>query len=103
LNARWVADIGTSRVTEWRESFATNSLKAWHNHEEVWVCRGLLDSVPESRWGWIEGADSRITWLDIYGFFSRLETSEVRGDFVRMPPTQANIKLLQGFVERAGG
>jgi hypothetical protein len=94
----WVVEIGTSHVTEWRQAFASNSLSAWQNGKEVWICRGFLDDVPESRWGWVEGTDPLVSWQDIPAFFRRLQISEIRGDFVQLPPTQANIELLQGFV-----
>jgi hypothetical protein len=98
LMASWVVTPGSSHVTEWQHDFASNSLKSWQNGKEVWICRGLLDDAPESRWGWVEGADPLVSWKDIRAFFSRLQTSETRGDFVNIPSTQPNIQLLQGFV-----
>jgi hypothetical protein len=100
LIAKRVVDIGTSHVTEWRQAFASNSLDAWQNSKEVWIFRGVLDDVPERRWGWIEGIDSLVSWSDIRAFFRCLEISETRGDFVQLPPTHANIDLLQGFVSQ---
>jgi hypothetical protein len=98
LMASWVVSPGSSHVTEWRQDFASNSLKSWQNGKEVWICRGLLDDVPESRWGWVEKADPLVSWKDIQAFFSRLQTSETRGDFVQIPSTQPNIQLLQGIM-----
>ena len=92
-----VITIGSSHVKEWQQDFASKSLKSWRNGKEVWLCRGLLDEAPESKWGWVEGADPLVSWKDIQVFFRRLQTSEIRGDFVQIPPTQANIQLLQGF------
>jgi hypothetical protein len=86
--------VGSSRVTQWRQIFASTSLNAWQNKAEVWICRGLLDPVPDSRWNWVEGAEPSVGWTDVHSFFSQLQTSDVRGDFVQLSPTQANIKLL---------
>jgi hypothetical protein len=88
--ASWVL-TGSSHVRQWPQDFASNSIKAWQKGKEVWICRGLLDSVPESRWGWVEGAEPPVPWKDVYFFFRQLQTYEVRGDFVQIPPTQANI------------
>jgi hypothetical protein len=98
LTARSVADIGTSHVIEWREIFASNSLTAWKKNREVWICRGILDDVPERRWGWIEGIDPLISWQAISEFFRHLQMSERRGDFVQLLPTQTNMAVLQQFV-----
>jgi hypothetical protein len=94
LNARVVVTIGSSHVVEWREDFASTSLTSWQNGKEVWICRGLLESVPERKWGWVEGADPLVRWKDLYKFFSQLQASEVRGDFVQIPATAGNVQLL---------
>jgi hypothetical protein len=96
--ASWIVTIGSSHVTEWRQTFAANSLMTWKNGKQVWICRGFLDGVPQRRWGWVEGIDPLVSWKDIYNFFAKLQISETRGDFVQIPPTQANIEQLQGFL-----
>jgi hypothetical protein len=101
LTARWVLTVGSSHAREWRQDFASRSLKAWQNGQEVWICRGLLDEVPESRWGWVEGAEPSVPWRDIHTFFIRVRTSEIRGEFVQIPPTNANRELLQGVLSKA--
>jgi hypothetical protein len=98
LTARSVADIGTSHVIEWREIFASNSLAAWEQNRQVWICRGMLDDVPARRWGWIEGIDPLVSWQEISDFFRHLQTSHNRGEFVQLLPTQTNIAVLQQFV-----
>lgn len=98
LSANWVITIGSGHVKEWREDFALRSLQAWQNGGAVWICRGLLDSVPEPRWGWVEGAEPSVPWKDIHEFFSQVQTSELRGDFVQLPPTPENFRLLERMV-----
>ena len=98
LSTGWVITIGSSHVKKWQRDFASRSLNAWKNGREVWICRGLLDKVPENRWGWVEGAEPSVPWKDIHAFFSQVETSELRGDFVQVPPTRDNIRLLERMV-----
>jgi hypothetical protein len=88
---------GRSYATDWREIFALRSLQAWQSGQEVWICRGLLDATPESHWGWVEGAEPDVRWTDIHAFFSELQISDVRGDFVQVPPTEPNLQLLQAI------
>jgi hypothetical protein len=94
LNAKIVVMVGSSDVTEWRRDFASTSVMSWQNGKEVWIFRGLLENAPERKWGWVEGADPSVKWKDLYAFFNRLQTSEVSGDFVKVPPTEENIQLL---------
>jgi hypothetical protein len=101
LMPRWVITIGSSHVKEWQQDFVSKSLKSWQDGKGVWICRGLLDEVPERKWGWVEGAEPLVSWKDIHAFFHRLQTSEIRGDFVQIPSTQANIQLLQSLVPLA--
>ena len=98
LSASRVITIGSSHVKEWQQDFASKSLMAWQNGRGVWICRGLLDRVPESRWGWVEGAEPSVPWKDIYSFFNQVQTSEFQGDFVEVPPTPVNIQLLERVV-----
>ena len=98
LRSSWVITIGSSHVKAWQQDFASKSLDSWQDGKEVWICRGLLDEVPESKWGWVEGAEPSVSWKDIHAFFRLLQTSEIRGDFVQIPPYQKNVELLRGFV-----
>jgi hypothetical protein len=39
----------------------------------VFVSSRLLSRKPEPEWDWIEGDDPRVTWLDLHGYFARLD------------------------------
>jgi hypothetical protein len=98
-----VVPIGYSYANEWRELLASISLKAWQGGKEVWICRGLLETTPQSKWGWVEGADPDVQWKDIYQFFSQFEVSGNRGDFVEILPTPSNIELFKTMPLPANG
>jgi hypothetical protein len=91
----FVLDIGYSYADKWRQIFASNSLDAWRKGGEVWICRGLLDAVPQKQWLWVEGAEPGVTWNDIHTFFSQLQLSEVRGDFAKVTLNQPNLEFLK--------
>ena len=91
----FVLDIGYSYAGEWQNIFASRSLNAWQKGGEVWICRGLLDAVPEKRWYWVEGAEPGVKWNHIHTFFGQLQLSEVRGDFAKVTFNQPNLEFLK--------
>ncbi|HTV58987.1 MAG TPA: hypothetical protein VMJ93_08935 [Verrucomicrobiae bacterium] len=89
-----IVPLGYRNEREWRAIFASTALKTWQREDEVWICGGLLDPTPQRGWGWVEGAGPSAHWADIHSFFSHLQVSERRGDFVQLPPTPGNVEFL---------
>lgn len=89
-------------LPRWREDFATETLSIWQQGGDVWVSKRALEPRPSADWNWVEGDDKRISWTDIYHFFSKLEMSEPLSSadgFVLMTPSPANEQFLRGFIE----
>jgi hypothetical protein len=97
LIAGAVVKIGSSRAGEWRRDFASTALTTWNDGKAVWIFRGLLDPIPQKKWGWVEGAEPLVRWKDFREFFMQLETSAVHGEFVQLPPTPSNLKRLRAL------
>ena len=92
-----VAILGTMQVPEWKSDFARATLDTWNQQSDVWIAQRFRSRVPRAEWNWTEGEDPRITWAEMYDFFSRLETNmQVGGDdgFVRLSPSESNKLLL---------
>ena len=92
-----VAILGTAQVPQWRRDFALQTLAAWEQGNDVWISKRFLSREPKSEWNWTEGEDPRLTWAELYAFFSSLETSaSVGGDdgFLLLNPTASNRRLL---------
>ena len=93
-----VAILGTVQVPEWKSDFARTTLATWDQHNDVWIAKRFLSRVPRAEWNWTEGEDTRITWAEMYDFFSRLETNtQVGGEdgFVRLNPSENNKSMLR--------
>jgi len=56
--------------TSWLCGFV---LTAWDAGGEVWISRRVEVRAPRPEWGWVEGDDRRIAWLQLHGFFHALE------------------------------
>ena len=92
-----VAILGTVQVPQWKGDFARATLDTWSGQNDVWIAKRFLSRTPRAEWNWTEGEDARITWAEMYDFFSRLETNaQVGGDdgFVRLSPAENNKVLL---------
>ena len=92
-----VAILGTAPVPQWKSDFSRTTLATWDQQNDVWIAKRFMTQIPRSDWNWTEGEDPRITWADLYKFFSKLETNmQVGGDdgFVRLSPSEANKSLL---------
>jgi hypothetical protein len=84
---------GAEDVPKWREDFASRALAIWHAGGDVWVSKRLLQQEPRANWNWVEGDDPRVSWLDLYHFFSSLEYGEGVGandGFVLLAPSTEN-------------
>ncbi len=93
LNTYHITEIGTSKMLQWREDFAEESLAAWEQGGDMWLSERVFSARPLRDWNWVEGADDRVSWTDIHQFFSSIEVSEVvgaRDGFVRVLPSDHN-------------
>jgi hypothetical protein len=89
--------LGMPQLTAWREDVARRSLAAWGAGADVFVSRRVFSERPRSEWDWVEGADPRVRWQQVYEFFAQLETGQaVGGDdgFVLLPRTAKNEQFL---------
>lgn len=103
LSSYHVVEAGTTEVLDWRQRFAARTLSVWAAGGDVWVSRRVLSPRPRSEWNWVEGGDPRVSWADIYGFFSRLEMGRsVGGDdgFALLLSSPKNREALRRLSER---
>ena len=103
LNTYHITEIGTSKMLQWREDFAEESLSVWERGGDVWLSERVFSPSPERSWNWVEGADSRVSWTEINQFFSLMEVSEVVGSrdgFVRVLPSAQNRALFGRLARR---
>lgn len=94
---------GAENMSHWRKDFASGVLRAWQNGGDVWISRRVLSSRPQPDWGWVESDDPRVSWTDVYTFFSQLEMGESLGGedgFVLILPSPHNEKLLNDWASR---
>lgn len=94
---------GGESVSRWRKEFATAVLMAWKNGGDVWMSRRVLSPRPQPEWGWVESDDPRVSWTDIYTFFSQLEMGQSLGGedgFVLLSPSPQNEKILRDLAQR---
>jgi hypothetical protein len=92
--------LGMPRLHEWRQDVARRAFKAWREGGDVFVSRRMFAARPRPEWEWVEGADPRVRWAEVYEFFSQLETGRVLGGedgFVVLPPTPRNEQFLTQF------
>lgn len=94
---------GAENVSRWRKNFASSALSAWKAGGEVWLSRRVLSPAPHSEWGWVESDDPRVSWTDIYTFFSQFEMGESLGGedgFVLLLPSPQNEKILRDWTHK---
>jgi len=97
---------GSVHVSRWREGFASTVLRAWKGNGDVWMSKRVLSMRPQPEWGWVESDDPRVSWTDVYEFFSRLEMGGSLGGedgFVLLKPSRDNQELLRNLAARRGG
>jgi len=96
-----VLAINTSQVDHWKQDSARQITKVWSQNGDVWLTKRLLSPRPRLDWNWVEGDDPRVSWTDLYNYFSRFETGKaVGGDdgFVLLLPSERNKELLASDV-----
>jgi hypothetical protein len=106
LSVYWVVLPGTNQVLQWRRAFASQTFSVWSAGGDMWVSNRVLSSRPRSEWNWVEGDDRRVSWREIYGFFSRLEMGKsVGGDdgFVLLVSSPRNRDSLKGWLGPGSG
>lgn len=95
--------LGMPQLTRWREDVARRTFKAWQEGGDVFVSRRMFAAQPRPEWDWVEGADPRVRWAEVYDFFSQLETGQALGGedgFVLLPHTPQNEQFLSQFTAR---
>lgn len=100
LDADILVDPGTTQIPRWRQIFASKTLSQWDRGGDVWITRRVLHPRPRPEWNWVEGDDPRVSWIDIYAFFARLEKGQTVGGedgFVLVSPSPRNEQLLRGI------
>jgi len=92
--------LGMPQLTAWREDVARRAFAAWREGGDVFVSRRVLAERPRAEWEWVEGADPRVRWAEVYEFFAQLETGQTVGGedgFALLPRTPGNEKFLGRF------
>lgn len=89
--------LNTQQVDHWQQGFASTVLKAWEEGGDLWVSKRMLNPRPKPEWNWVEGDDPRVSWTDLYQYFSQFQWGqEVGGEdgFVLLLPTSYNREIL---------
>jgi len=92
--------LGMPQLTAWREDVARRAFAAWSAGGDVFVSRRVFAERPRAEWEWVEGADPRVRWAEVYEFFAQLETGQAIGGedgFALLPRTPKNEKFLGQF------
>ena len=101
----FVVASGSSKVLHWREDFASMACSAWDAAGDVWVSKRLLSPRPTADMFWVEGDDRRISWHDIYFFFSQMDMGvSVGGDdgFELVVPSSKNRDFMRHLAQGLG-
>lgn len=89
--------LGTSSTGQWRQDLADFILRVWNGGNSIWISRRVFSISPQPEWGWVEKDDPRVSWFDVYGFFSRFEQGRTEGGhdgFTELPPSKSNLQFL---------
>ena len=93
--------LGAAATGEWREDFARQTFLAWNDGGDVWLSQRVLETRPRAASSWVEGADARVRWTDVYAFFGQLDAGQIVGDgedgFVLVARTPKNEQLLSAL------
>ena len=94
---------GAENVSRWRKEFASAVITAWNKGGDVWMSRRVLSPRPQAQWDWVESDDPRVSWTDIYTFFSQLEMGPSLGGedgFMLLLQSAKNEKILREWSQR---
>ncbi|HKA33239.1 MAG TPA: hypothetical protein VKH64_08510 [Candidatus Binatia bacterium] len=100
LSTYHIQEPGTTQIPVWRQNFAAKARSVWSAGGDFWISKRLLASRPKAEWNWVEGDDPRITWRDIYEYFSQFDYGQaVGGDdgFVILARSPRNYRSLDHF------
>jgi hypothetical protein len=89
--------LNTAQVDNWRNTFATEAFRIWNNNGDIWVSKRMLSPRPNEEWNWVEGDDPRVSWTDLYHYFSPFQWGqEVGGEdgFLLRLPSAPNRDIL---------
>jgi hypothetical protein len=93
----------TAQVDNWQQTFAAEALHIWNNNGDMWISKRMLSPRPKEEWNWVEGDDSRVSWTDLYNYFSPFEWGqEVGGEdgFVLLLPSPRNREILSKLAQQ---
>jgi hypothetical protein len=92
-----IQEPGTTQILVWRQEFATKARSVWSDGGDLWISKRVLSPRPAAEWNWVEGEDPRISWADIYGYFSQFEFGQAVGGedgFYLLSPSAKNKQLM---------
>lgn len=93
----------TAQVDNWRQTFAAETLRIWDSNGDMWVSKRMLNSRPKEEWNWVEGDDPRVSWTDLYNYFSQFQFGpDVGGEdgFVLLQPSPQNRDILSKLAQQ---
>ncbi len=88
-------------IAAWPSKFAMRALETWRKGGNVWVTRRVLAKSPDPGWNWVEGDDSRISWMAVHTFFDQLDPGETLGGsdgIFKIVPSERNQQILSGLM-----
>ena len=95
--------LNTAQVDNWRQTFAAEVLRIWDGNGDMWVSKRILHPRPKEEWNWVEGDDPRVSWTDLYNYFSQFQFGqEVGGEdgFVLLLPSPQNKEILSKLAQQ---
>lgn len=91
----------TAQVDNWRQTFAAETLRIWSGNGDMWISKRMLSPQPKEEWNWVEGDDPRVSWTDLYNYFSQFEFGQEVGGadgFVLLKPSERNREVLNRLI-----
>jgi hypothetical protein len=88
----------SAQSLQWRQLFASRTLKTWSEGGDVWASMRLFSSRPRAEWSWAEGDDPAVSWKDLKTFCDQLQIGVNVGGadgFVPVLKTAQNERLLR--------
>jgi len=70
---------GAAHPELWPRHLAGRVRGAWKNGGRAWITGRFLANTPDPAWGWVEGDDPRIRWVDFHAFFEKLDLGNAFG------------------------
>ena len=95
--------LNTAQVDNWRQTFAAEALRIWDGNGDMWVSKRMLSPRPKEEWNWVEGDDPRVSWTDLYDYFSQFEYGQdVSGEdgFILLQPSPGNKEILSRLAQK---